>query len=291
MPESKKVGLVLSGGAYAGWMQLGALQVLEEEGISFDIITGVSVGGLIGLGLANEIPVKDIIKRAQSLKESDFKKITISHGAMFDPSYAISKLKKFLGGEKNFEDLPKKFAVVAVDVITGDEVVLDKGPVLKAVQATMSIPGIFPPVELDGKFLVDGGLLNPLPVDVALSMGASTTIAIEASSALQIDFRGRSMNRFQKRLVESTRNMYFYMWFKKDYLVNSVWDAFRLIGNKIKKEKLKNYPPTFLLELSDPTKRSDILQSDSKKQRAKLIKVGRQAATSSLDKIKKALEN
>ncbi len=285
----KKIGLVLSGGAYAGWMQLGALQVLEEEGIEFDIITGVSVGGLIGLGLANQIPVSEIIKKAQSFKESDFKKMTISHGALFDPSQAINKLKKVLGGDKNIEDLPKKFAVVAVDVITGDEVVLNKGPVLKAVQATMSIPGIFPPVEYDGKFLVDGGILNPLPIDVAINMGATSTIVIEARSKMNFDFKGRNMNRFQKRLLESTRNMYLYMWFKRDYLMSTMWNAFRLIGNKVRNEKLEKYPPTVLLELSDPLKLSGKIQIDNKKQRAKLIEVGRDTVLKSLDKIRKAI--
>ncbi len=177
-PQKKrlKVGLVLGGGGAKGAAEIGVLKVLEEVGIPIDYIAGTSIGSIVG-GL------KAIGVRADSI-ESLFR--SQKWGALF--------AKEFIGGcsvenlfdsicqisdSIHFDDLPIPFRCVAVDSRNMEEVVLDSGSLATAMRASMAIPGVFRPVKWDGKKLVDGGVLNNLPVDVVLKMGADVVIAVD----------------------------------------------------------------------------------------------------------------
>ena len=178
----RRLGLVLGGGGGKGGAHLGVLAVLEELGVPIDIIVGTSVGAL-GVMYAAGVSLADL--------ERFFRQTELRRIAAADPLRAglIGPRKREaltveLLGERTFADLPIACAVIAADLVSGREVVLDQGPLVPALLATTAIPGVFPPVVRDDELLVDGGLLNNLPVDVARRMGAQRIIAVQLSEDL-----------------------------------------------------------------------------------------------------------
>ncbi len=204
-----KVGLVLSGGGAKGLAHIGVLKVLEKAGLSIDIIGGTSMGGIVG-GLyaagynAEEIEkialsqnwvdlLTDQIERANlSVKEKeDYNKYLITFpieerkiklpsglGAGQNISLLLSKLMLPVSGIVDFSELPRPFLCIGTDIVTGDEIILDKGYLPDAIRASMAIPTLFTPVEIDGHLLVDGGLVNNLPVDRVIEKGAEIVIGV-----------------------------------------------------------------------------------------------------------------
>ncbi len=178
-----KVGLVLGGGYAWGLAHIGVLEVLETAGIPIDMIAGTSMGSVIGALYAREKNAALIKKQAAEL---DWVKVLslldpgIPRSGLLTGRRITNLLKRFMG-EVDFEELDIPFACVATDIISGDEVVLDKGPVLDAIRASISIPVIFAVAKKDGRFLVDGGLVNNIPVDVAKRMGADYIIAVDCT--------------------------------------------------------------------------------------------------------------
>jgi NTE family protein len=178
----RRLGLVLGGGGGKGGAHLGVLAVLEELGVPIDIIVGTSVGAL-GVMYAAGVSLADL--------ERFFRQTELRRIAAADPLRAglIGPRKREaltveLLGERTFADLSIPCAVVAVDLVSGREVVIDQGPLVPALLATSAIPGVFPPVVRGDELLVDGGLLNNLPVDVARRMGAQRIIAVQLSEDL-----------------------------------------------------------------------------------------------------------
>ena len=179
--RSKKVGLALGGGAARGLAHIGVLAVLEKEGITIDIIAGTSIGAIVGALYAQGKDASQVKKVFLDLARH---KLT----RFIDPSLPRSGLikgKKFkdllaslIGGDIKFSDLRIPFACVATDIETGEEIVIARGSVPEAVRASISIPGIFTVVKKGGRYLVDGGLVNPVPVNLAKRMGADFIIAV-----------------------------------------------------------------------------------------------------------------
>ena len=289
--ERKKIGLVLSGGGERGWIQLGALKVLEKEKVPYDIIVGASIGGVVGWGVASGYTVNQLIKKADTLKENDVKKISNDPYAIFDPSSAFEKLKKMFG-DKKFESLSKKFAVIAVDLQTGEEVILDSGKIINAIRATTSVPGLFAPVKVDGRLLIDGGILNVLPVDVANSMVAAVTIAIDVSEfgKRQYTQKPGKLGELSKRLIGTTRNPYLAALLKRSFLFESLYQSARIMASRIREEKLARSPPTVLIEAYYPPLDSFGLAVDDKKHKKKLMELGEEVATKQLEKVRVAVE-
>lgn len=177
-----KVALVLGGGAARGFAHIGVIRALEQEKIPIDLVVGTSVGSLIGAIYAHD----------RNSFELEWTAFTLEKGDLFD--YGL--LNAFTGmgaakGEKlegfirekvpvaNIEGLAIPFAAVATDLNRGSRVVLDAGPVGRAVRASSAIPGVFQPVEHQGKLLVDGGLIDNVPVSVARGKGADIVIAVD----------------------------------------------------------------------------------------------------------------
>jgi NTE family protein len=177
-----KVALVLGGGAARGFAHVGVIRALEQEKIPVDLVVGTSVGSLIGAIYAHD----------RNSFELEWTAFTLEKDAVFD--YGL--LSAFTGmglakGEKleafvkdkvptaNIEDLKIPFAAVATDLNRGTTVVLDKGSVARAVRASSAIPGVFQPVEHQGKLLVDGGVIDNVPVAVARAKGADIVIAVD----------------------------------------------------------------------------------------------------------------
>lgn len=187
-PNRLRIGLALGSGAARGWSHIGVIQALEEAGIRPDIVCGTSIGALVG-GIYAKGRLDELESWLRSLSWSDvvgFLDISMGSGLIKG-----SKLLGFLAhrlGESDISEFDLPFAAVATDLHTGREVWLEKGPFLEVARASISVPGLFTPVLRDGRYLVDGGLVNPVPVSLARAMGADVVIAVD----LGADMLGRA---------------------------------------------------------------------------------------------------
>ena len=177
--SDRRVGLALSSGAARGLAHIGVLEILENEGIPISMIAGTSMGAIIGAMYAQGKNADEIKELALNLGWREMAKML----ALTSPKTGLlsgQKIKarlKGLIGEVDFADLRIPFACVATDILTGKEVVIKQGPVLEAVIASMSIPIIFRAARWNGRYLVDGGSVNPVPVSVLNDMSADLIIA------------------------------------------------------------------------------------------------------------------
>lgn len=174
----KRVGLVLGGGSVRGTAHLGVIEVLERGGIHPDCVVGTSVGALIGALYCGGLPVKRMQEMARHLNWLKLLRPAWPGLGLFSTRGMEKLIVQFIG-DRNLEDLEIPFAAVATDIVKEEMVILRKGRAAKAVQASCAVPGIFVPQEIEGRLLVDGGLLNNLPVSVARQMGAEYVIAVD----------------------------------------------------------------------------------------------------------------
>lgn len=172
-----EVGLALGAGAAKGFAHIGVLRVLEENNIPIDYISGCSIGSVVGSQYALGVPLDDI---ARSMRGADKKlsRWTIPLRSVWS-NRGLKELLSEPGARIRFSDLKTPFAAVATDVASGREIVLRKGIVWRAVMASTSVPGMFPPVLRGRRQMVDGGLVNPVPSQAARDMGADFVIAVD----------------------------------------------------------------------------------------------------------------
>jgi len=176
-----KFGLALGSGSARGMAHIGVIQVLETYHIPIDMIAGTSIGSVVGAVYATGASIGKMKKAALAMK----------HGksfALFDPTIPRSglisgnRVEETLNSialkDKTFDDLKIPFSAVATDIKTGAKVILNQGSMIKAVRASVSIPGIFTPVKYQDYYLVDGGVVDPVPADVVQKMGADIIIAV-----------------------------------------------------------------------------------------------------------------
>lgn len=179
----KKVGLALGGGYARGLAHIGVIELLEKEGIPIDLIAGTSIGAVVGAIYAHRRDISEIKKQAKQLDVAGVTALvdlTLPRSGIISGKRITGLLHRLLG-DITFEDLRLPFSCVATDITTGDEVVLQEGSVLEAVRASISVPVIFSVLHKQGRFLVDGGLVNPVPVSVVKSMGADFVIAVDVT--------------------------------------------------------------------------------------------------------------
>lgn len=185
------IGLALGSGAARGWSHIGVLEVLVEEGIEPDVIAGCSMGGFVGAAfLTGGLP--RLRQWAEALNFSGFVRrldFSPSSGGII-AGKLIERLMDELGIQGDIETLPKPFATVATDYITGREVWHRSGPVGEAVRASIAIPGVLAPYRIGDTWFVDGGLVNPVPVSLCRALGASVIIAVNLNGDL-VGRRGR----------------------------------------------------------------------------------------------------
>ncbi len=179
MWHSRKIGLALGCGAARGLAHIGVLEVLEEERIPIHFIAGTSIGSLIGGLYASGLGIKKLKEFAY---DTDWKKVVILFAPSLSRSGLVSgkRIEKFLRGlvgNRNIEELPIPFACVATDILSGEEIIINRGDLVDGIRASISIQGILKPVVLDGRILVDGGTVNPVPVSLVSKMGADFIIA------------------------------------------------------------------------------------------------------------------
>ncbi|NLA27704.1 MAG: patatin-like phospholipase family protein [Firmicutes bacterium] len=178
MKKNPKIGLALGGGLARGLAHIGAIRVLQEKGIKIDYIAGTSMGSLIAALYACGLKLKLIERLAQRISRRTWMDLTFPRMGLIAGD-KLEELLYMLTGRRNFADLTLPLAVVAVDLISGERVVLTEGSVARAVRASCAIPGIFSPVEIGGKLLVDGGVLQRVPASVVREMGAELVIAVD----------------------------------------------------------------------------------------------------------------
>ncbi len=180
-----RVGLALSGGGVRGLAHIGVLKVLEREGVPIHFLAGTSMGGFIAAAYAAGFSPADL--EAEALKFSNPRHLIgfLERSLPRRGLVAAEKIEAYLHqqlGDVTFDQLRLPLGLVAVDLNSGEKVVLREGPVVEAVRATIALPGVFPPVERNGQLLVDGGLLDNLPADVARDLGADVVIAVDVST-------------------------------------------------------------------------------------------------------------
>lgn len=197
-PRPNTIGLALGGGSSRGIAHIGVLQVLEENGIFPDFIAGTSIGALIG-GLyaagisATRLQMLTASMRWRNLLTINIPSLTLANmsiaggnipflenaTAFFDLGRMAEWIDSVLGGDVDFSQLNVPFAAIATDLVTGETLALNTGPIAPAIRASCSVPGVFTPMRRDGRMLVDGGVSHNLPVSVARDMGADYVIAVD----------------------------------------------------------------------------------------------------------------
>ena len=197
----KTVGLALSGGAARGLTHIGVLEVLEKHGIPIDLIAGTSAGAIIGAAYAWDRDIERILKDAHDANWKNIRPIldpTFPKTGFIRGRKLRDLLASYVGGDTCFADLEIPFACVATDIDSGEAVILRQGSVPEALRATVSMPGIFKVHSIDDRYLVDGGLTVPVPVDLAREMGADFIIAVNANPDVASRRGTAAQKRFEK---------------------------------------------------------------------------------------------
>lgn len=202
MKHRGRLGLALGSGAARGWAHIGVIRALAEEGIVPDIVCGTSIGAFVGavhavgeLGKLESWVTSLAWKDVVALLDFSLK------GGLFKGQKLIQFFERHFV-ERDFAELPLPFACVATDLETGRETWLREGNVAHAVRASIAMPGLFIPVAHGEGFLVDGGLVNPVPVSLCRAMGADTVIAVDLGS----DLVGRGLRRASDAPGDSDAN-------------------------------------------------------------------------------------
>ncbi|MBI3211570.1 MAG: patatin-like phospholipase family protein [Simkania negevensis] len=183
--EKVKIALVLGSGGSKGLAHLGVLKEMEEMGIRPDFIVGCSSGAIIGALYADEPNIARLEKIFLKMRRSD-----LFDFSLFDARFAIAsgkRLRSFLQANlkaRTFEELKIPLVVAATDLREGSELELGAGEIIPAIQASAALPGFFPPVLFLGRYLVDGGVSNPVPVSIAKKYGAQVVIAVDIGEKL-----------------------------------------------------------------------------------------------------------
>ncbi len=185
-----KIGLAFGGGGTRGFAHIGVLKAFEENGIEFDEVSGTSIGSVVASAYAYGLSSDEMLQYAKQLKTSDIRNSKL----FFIPSKTdgIETFVKNMIGDATFDDLKKPTTIVAVDLITGQEVHITKGSVVKACAGSCAVPMIFNPVEFENYRLVDGGLQNNIPADVLRQNGCKIVISIDINPTRGLGTNGTS---------------------------------------------------------------------------------------------------
>lgn len=186
MLPRKTVGLVLGSGSSRGWAHIGAIEALEEEKIPIDYVAGCSVGSYVGAIYAGGRlkSLKEFVLRMDGKKVFSYFDVVFPRAGILNGTKRLKELFSMHTDAADFSDLKIPLMMVATDLATGKKVVLKSGSILTALRATMSIPGLFAPVKVKDRWLVDGGIVDPVPVGVARALEADVVIAVDLNSGV-----------------------------------------------------------------------------------------------------------
>ncbi len=200
-----KIGLALGGGAARGWAHIGVLRALTEAGIEPDIVAGTSIGAVVGgCYAANHLDAIEGFARSLTRRRVfGYLDFNFTGTGLINGQRLIERLHEALGTQE-IEDLDKAFAAVATEIGTGHEFWLSKGSLVDAVRASYALPGIFKPVQINGRWMFDGALVNPVPISVCRAMGARYVIAVNLN--FDISSRGTVAPQFDDAGKPTTEN-------------------------------------------------------------------------------------
>lgn len=249
-----KIALALGGGAARGWAHIGVLKALDEEGIEIGMIAGTSIGALVGgCYLAGKLDELETFARSLTMRRMaallDF---TIGGGGLFAGMRLTKRMQEHLEG-LSIQDLGRPFVAVATELRTGHEVWIESGSLITAIRASYALPGIFEPVRCNNRVLVDGALVNPVPVSVCRAYEQPLVVAVN----LHYDLYGRSAVIKHSATVQNLDKQ-----FERDAERSTVGsmgvtsvmvEAFNIIQDRISRARLAGDPPDLALQprLSD----------------------------------------
>ena len=187
-PRTKlKIGLALGGGAARGWSHIGVMRVLEREGIVPDVIAGSSVGAVVG-GCYAAGKLYELEEFAKSLTKRRVMGLLDFHitGSGLIAGDRLRRLLEHDLADLRIEKLPMRFATIATELGTGHEIWITRGPLVEALRASYALPGVFDPVKLGGRWLMDGAIVNPIPITTARALGADLVICVNLNGDIRV---------------------------------------------------------------------------------------------------------
>ena len=264
-----KVGLVLGAGAARGWAHIGALRELDALGLKLDVIVGSSIGTLVGgCYAADRLDMLEAFARSLTRRRVfgllDF---SFTGSGLIGGQRLRARLETALG-DLRIEDLPVQFAAVATEIGGGHEIWLRRGLLVDAIRASYALPGVFEPVKIEGRWLFDGAIVNPVPVSVARALGAERVIALNISSdrfgrgaVIQDPFgRPDSAASVEEPAAQDSSGMISRWWRGSNGikingeaaapgLMTSMVNAFDILQDRIMRSRLAGDPPDALVQV------------------------------------------
>ena len=263
-----RVGIVLGAGAARGWAHIGALRELDAMGLRLDVVVGSSIGTLVGgCHAAGRLDMLEAFARSLTRRRVfgllDF---SFTGSGLIGGQRLRARLEAGLGGLR-IEDLPVRFAAVATEIGGGHEIWLRRGPLVDAIRASYALPGVFEPVNIDGRWLFDGAIVNPVPVSVARALGAERVIALNISSdrfgrgtAIQDPFGRPDRPPSAEEPAPDTSGMIARWWrggngtrvngeAAAPGLMTSMVNAFDILQDRIMRSRLAGDPPDALVQV------------------------------------------
>ncbi|MCA1967652.1 MAG: patatin-like phospholipase family protein [Rhizobium sp.] len=243
-PKKTKIALALGGGAARGWAHIGVLRALDEAEIEVGMIAGTSIGALVGgCYLAGKLDELETFARSLTMRRiASLLDLTIGGGGLLGGMRLTKRMQEHLEGLM-IEDLPKPFVAVASELNSGHEVWIDGGNLITALRASYALPGIFEPVKCNNRTLIDGALVNPVPVSVCRAYEQPLVMAVN----LQYDVFGRSAvvkhraSELPDSLAEPPKDHH------KVGLTSVMVQAFNIIQDRISRARLAGDPPDLAL--------------------------------------------
>ena len=272
LKKKRTVSLALSSGGARGYAHIGVIEKLEEKGFVIKSIAGTSMGAVVGgIYATGKLELyKDWVTSLKKLDVIKMLDISFTKKGLFKGDKIINYLENLIGNEL-IETLPIEFTAVAVDIVKQKEVWFNKGPLFEAIRASIAIPTFFTPVESDNRILLDGGLLNPLPITPLLKDKTDLVIAVDVNSNKHPDFSHISKNL--ESISYDNMNLF--------YILST---SFSIMQNSISRFKLASYSPDLIIEISKDY--CDIFDFHKAEH---MIEVGKIIAEQSLSKLMNTL--
>lgn len=260
-----RIGFALGGGVARGWAHIGVLRRLSELGIYPDLICGTSMGALVGgFYLAQKMETlagfAGMLTRFRMVQLLDF---TFADSGIIGGKRLLRELERELGNTR-IEELSTPFAGVAAELATGHEVWIDEGRLIDAIRASISLPGIFKPVKLDGRWLIDGALVNPVPVSTCRAMGARLVIAVNLTgdtlgglatedrrapqnSGGGFPFLGLDRRQATPERIGPAMRQYFGYETEEPNLFGTMAASFNILLDRVTRSRLAGEPPDLVI--------------------------------------------
>jgi NTE family protein len=239
----KTIGLALGGGGARGCAHVGVIKSLLSAGLRIQFVAGTSIGSVVG-GIFASGDLESFEKYLLDVKWTDVVKHFdpgVPYRGLFKGNKVVKLLNRLIT-HKQFKDLAIPFTAVATNLETGEEVRLNQGKVIDAIRASIAIPGIFTPFKKGHRFLIDGGVVNPVPVDVVRQMGADVVVAVDLNHEfIKEKLRSRKRKHLEKNNIVE--------WLTPDRpnIIDIIENSIFMMQNEITEKKMKSNKPDILV--------------------------------------------